>query len=311
MMKIQNNISLKDKNWFGTGGPARYFCEPTSAQDFKDALLFAKEQDLEIFVLGEGANIVISDDGFNGLVIHPQKTDPLINTETGLVTASSGLRMNDLIEQTLFHNITGLEIFSDIPGTIGGSVYINLHYFEALISKFLINAEVINIKTGEIKTVSNEWFNFGYDSSKLMEKEYYLVSATLQLKPSTAIETAFAKGRRFEIIRHRRSRYPKEKTCGSFFRNFHSHEVSFMYEGKKMPFVAYYLDKIGVKGTEQSGNIQVSSQHANMLVNKGHGTSADIVKLARTLQEKVNSKFNIIPQPECIFVGFKKYPLLP
>ena len=309
-MKIQEQVSLKDKNWFGTGGPARYFCEPSNAQEFKDALTFAQEQNLEIFVLGEGANIVISDDGFDGLVIRPKKTEPLINKETGLVTASSGISMNNLIEQTVAHNLTGLEIFSDIPGTIGGSVYINLHYFEALISKFLINAEVINIKTGEIKIVNNEWFEFGYDSSKLMEKEYYLVSATLQLKPSTDIETAFAKGRRFEITRHRRSRYPKEKTCGSFFRNFHDHEVSFMYEGKKMPFVAYYLDKIGVKGSEQVGNIQVSSQHANMLVNKGNGTSSDIVNLARILQNKVQQKFSIIPQPECIFVGFKEYPLL-
>lgn len=309
-MKIQEQIPLKDKNWFGTGGPARYFCEPTNAQEFKDALTFAQEQNLEIFVLGEGANIVISDDGFDGLIIRPKKTEHLISRETGLVTASAGTSMNSLIEQTVAHNLTGLEIFSDIPGTIGGSVYINLHYFEALISKFLISAEVINIKTGEIKIVNNEWFEFGYDSSKLMEKEYYLVSATLQLKPSTDIETAFAKGRRFEIIRHRRSRYPKEKTCGSFFRNFHDHEVSFMYEGKKMPFVAYYLDKIGVKGSEQVGNIQVSSQHANMLVNKGNGTSSDIVNLARILQSKVQQKFNIIPQPECIFVGFKEYPLI-
>ncbi|MFT6765421.1 MAG: UDP-N-acetylmuramate dehydrogenase [Alteromonas naphthalenivorans] len=309
-MKIQEQVSLKDKNWFGTGGAARYFCEPATAQDFKDALIFAKKHKLEIFVLGEGANIVVSDDGFDGLVICPQTTNPIINEKTGLVTASAGIHMNDLIEKTVAHNLTGLEIFSDIPGTIGGSVYINLHYFEALISKFLINGEIINIKTGEVKTVDNKWFEFGYDNSKLMEKKYYLVNATLQLKPSTDIETAFAKGRRFEIIRHRRSRYPKGKTCGSFFRNFHDHEVSFIYEGKKMPFIAYYLDKIGVKGTEKVGDVQVSSQHANMLVNNGQGTSSDIVTLARVLQEKVKKQFGIVPKPECIFVGFKEYPLL-
>lgn len=309
-MKIQENVSLKDKNWFKTGGPARYFCEPSNAQEFQQALAFAQEKQLETFVLGEGANIVISDDGFSGLVIHPNKTEPSINSQTGLVTVSSGVRMDDLIEQTLAHNLTGLEIFSHIPGTIGGSIYINLHYFEALISQYLVSAEIINVKTGEIKSVDTNWFEFGYDTSKLMELDYYLVSATLQLKPVSTIESAFAKGRRFEIIRHRQSRYPKENTCGSFFRNFHEDEVSLLYEGKKMHFVAYYLDKIGVKGCEKIGDVQVSSQHANMLVNKGNGTSTDIITLARTLQEKVKQEFGIIPTPECIFVGFKEYPLL-
>lgn len=310
-MKIQENIPLKDKNWFKTGGPARYFCEPKTAQDFQTALLFAKEKNLEMFVLGEGANIVISDNGFDGLVIHPRSTEPSIDSNTGLVTVSAGTRMDDLIGLTIDNNLIGLEIFSHIPGTVGGSIYINLHYFEAFISDYLIAAEVIHIPTGTISKVNKEWFNFAYDKSKLMGKEYYLVSATFQLEVVDAIGAAFARGRRWEIIRHRSARYPKENTCGSFFRNFHPHEVSLMYEGKKMCFVAYYLDKIGVKGAEQVGDVQVSPQHANMLVNKGNGTSTDIVQLARSLQEKIKKEFGIVPVPECILVGFKEYPLLP
>jgi UDP-N-acetylmuramate dehydrogenase len=309
-MKIQENISLKDKNWFKTGGSARYFCKPITTQDFQDALAFAQENKLEIFVLGEGANIVVNDNGFDGLVIHPQITNPKIDSKTGLVTASAGTRMDDLIEQTINNNLIGLEIFSNIPGTIGGSVYINLHYFEAFISDYLVSAQVINTQTGETKTVDKKWFEFGYDQSTLMTKDYYLINATFQLKVTDSVEAAFAKGRRFEIIRHRTSRYPRKHTCGSFFRNFHEDEVSFIYEGKKMRFIAYYLDKIGVKGTEKVGDVQVSSQHANMLVNNGNGTSNDIVILARVLQEKVKKQFGIIPQPECIFVGFKEYPLL-
>lgn len=309
-MNIQEQVPLKDKNWFKTGGPARYFCEPSSTQDFKEALSFAKKNNLEIFVLGEGANIVISDDGFDGLVIHPQKTIPSIDQQTGFVTASAGTRMDDLIGLTVDNNLIGLEIFSHIPGTVGGSVYINLHYFEAFISDYLLGAEVIHIPTGTIKKVNKQWFEFGYDKSKLMEKEYYLISATFQLEVVDNIGGSFARGRRWEIIRHRNSRYPKENTCGSFFRNFHPNEVSLMYNNKKMIYVAYYLDKIGVKGTTQVGDVQVSSQHANMLVNKGNGTSTDIIKLACTLQKKVQQQFNIIPQPECIFVGFKTYPLL-
>ena len=131
-------------------------------------------------------------------------------------------------------------------------------------------ATVINAKTGTLETVSPEWFNFGYDESRLQEEEYYLVDATFTLKKCSDLETAFAKGRRVEIIRHRNSRYPAKNTCGSFFRNFHDHEVSLISNGKKMIFVAYYLDKIGVKGQLQVGNAIVSYQHANMIVNQGN-----------------------------------------
>ena len=310
-MIFQEHIPLADKNWFETGGSARYFCEPSSSEEFKQALEFAKTHNLPIFVLGSGANIVISDDGFDGLIIHPKKSTLFVHTDdSSLVTASAGITMNELIEYTLDQKLTGLEVFSNIPGTVGGSVYINLHYFEYFLSHFLVSGQVINTTTCEIVTVDLAWFNFGYDQSTLMNREYYLIDATFKLKQSTESEVTYARGRRFEIIRHRVSRYPRAKTCGSFFRNFHDDEVTLVWEGKKMKFVAFYLDKIGVKGTEHVGGAWVSSQHANMLVNKENATSSDIVQLARILQEKVQKEFGIIPQPECIFLGFKKYPLL-
>lgn len=134
-MKILENISLADKNWFLTGGNARYFCEPSTISDFQEALKFAHKNNLAIFVLGQGANVLISDDGFDGLVIRPQviKEDPGIacyDENTVLVTAKAGCTMHDLIEFCLAHNVSGLEEFSGIPGTVGGSVFINLHYFQ-------------------------------------------------------------------------------------------------------------------------------------------------------------------------------------
>ncbi len=310
-MIIKEYIPLADKNWFQTGGCARYYCEPLDAKEFKEALIFADKNNLDIFILGSGANIVISDDGFEGLVIHSKKSELFVsNNNPSLITASAGVTMDELIEFALSNNLIGLEVFSNIPGTVGGSVYINLHYFEYFLSDFLISANLINVKTKEVISVNVEWFNFGYDQSTLMNKEYYLINATFKLNKATDLEVAYARGRRFEIIRHRTARYPKEKTCGSFFRNFHDNEVSLLWEGKKMKFVAFYLDKIGVKGTEHVGGAWVSAQHANMLVNKNNATSHDIILLARKLQEKVQNEFGITPQPECIFVGFKTYPLL-
>jgi len=309
---IQTNIPLHDKNWFATGGAARYFAEPTNADEFQQSITFAQENQLPIFILGQGANILISDDGFDGLVIHPRLHAISFHEENGktLVKVGAGMSMHDLILQCLNHNIIGLEEFSGIPGTVGGSVYINLHYFEFLLEQFLAQATVINRNTGILETVTPDWFGFGYDQSKLQDETYYLIDATFKLKKVTDLETAYARGRRAEIIRHREKRYPSKNTCGSFFRNFHENEVTLMSNGKKMIFVAYYLDKIGVKGQLKVGNAIVSYQHANMIVNQGSATSADIVNLARTMQELVKKEYGITPQPECRIIGFKEYPLL-
>ncbi len=312
-LTIQENIPLNDKNWFATGGPARYFCEPVDALEFQEALQFAKDKNLEIFILGQGANILISDQGFDGLVIHPLKNpisiDEVVENQV-LVTANAGVTMDELIKFCLDHFIIGLEDFSNIPGTIGGSVFINLHYFTHFLSHFLVGAQVIEKETGEILNVDHDWFNFGYDQSKLMERKHYLFNATFQLTKATPLEVAYAQGRSVEICRHRVSRYPTSRTCGSFFRNFHDNEVELLVNGKKAIWVAYYLDKIGVKGQLSVGDASVSYQHANMITHNGKATSADIIELARTMQELVRDTFGIVPQPECLLVGFKNYPLL-
>lgn len=309
---IQTNVPLADKNWFRTGGPAAFYAEPKTLDEFKQAIIFANEHSLPLFVLGEGANILISDAGFAGLVIRPMLVDVthhINNDNTASVTAGAGTTMDALIEYCLSHNLVGLEEFSGIPGTVGGSVYINLHYFEFLLGQFLVHAQVIHRATGLIETVNNAWFNFGYDDSRLHLEDYYLVSATFAVRHVNDLEIAFAKGRRKEISRHRNSRYPSKNTCGSFFRNFHANEVTLESNGKKMIYIAYYLDKIGVKGQLSAGDAIVSYQHANMLVNKGNATSTDLITLARTMQELVNKQFGITPQPECRLIGFSEYPL--
>ena len=310
---ITANEPLAQKNWFGTGGPARFYCEPTNAQQFQEAIVYASTHSLDLFILGQGANILISDEGFDGLVIRPMLTAITTVSTTqnsALVKADAGVTMPNLIDYCLNNNLLGLEEFSGIPGTVGGSVYINLHYFEFLLANFLVSAQVLHKKTGILEVVDAQWFNFGYNDSQLHKKDYFLVNATFKLNCATDEQTAFAKGRKTEIIRHRAHRYPQVRTCGSFFRNFFPDEVTLEVDNKKIIFVAYYLDKIGVKGTLRSGNAIVSPQHANMIVNLGSATSTDIITLAREMQKLVQEKFGILPQAECQLIGFKKHPLL-
>ena len=310
---IQTDVPLADKNWFQTGGLARFFSIPHTAQQFADAIAYAHSLNLPIFLLGAGANLLISDEGFDGLVIHPKIKElsiHAIDDDEVHLTAGAGVALHDLIDYCLDNQLLGLEEFSGIPGTVGGAVYINLHYFEFLIADFLISSQVADAQTGELQTVDRDWFAFGYNQSRLHEGKQYLVAATFRLKRGSAHAISYARGRRYEIMRQRAARYPKSHTCGSFFRNFHDHEVTIEDHGKKMVYIAYYLDKIGVKGQLQIGGARVSYQHANMIVNQGNAMSADIIAVARRMQELVVEQFGIVPQPECRLVGFKNYPLL-
>lgn len=310
---IEQNVPLANKNWFGTGGSAAYFSQPQNAEQMRQAIKYARDKKIPIFMLGQGANILISDNGFDGMVIRPQSI-PIsaqpYDSQHSLVTAGAGTTIDTLIEWALDNNLLGLEEFSGIPGTVGGSVYINLHYYQFLLGQFLVHAQVIDRKTGEIYNVDNNWFNFGYDKSTLQSENHYLISATFKLRNASATDIAYAQGRRVEIIRHRKARYPYFNTCGSFFKNFAPEEVSLESNGKKLIWVAYYLDKLGIKGELCVGDAIVSHQHANMLVNRGNATSTDLIQLARTMQKMVYEQFGIIPQPECRLLGFTPWPLL-
>lgn len=312
MFTFITDVSLKDKNWFLAGGHARFYSEPRTLEEFEQAVSFARERQLPIFVLGSGANILISDEGFPGLVIHPKLTDISLEDSDQYVSikAGAGVDFGELITYCLDNHALGLEEFSGIPGTVGGSVYINIHYFEFLLSQFLVSAEVIEKSSGKIMTVTNDWFNFGYDTSTLVAGDYYLLTATFKLKRAHALAVAYARGRHDEIIRYRARRYPTRGTCGSFFRNFTQEEVAHEKSGKNLIYVAYYLDRLGVKGELHVNDAYVSHQHANMIVNKGNATAADIAALAKKMQELVRGAFGIVPQPECQLIGFSSYPLL-
>jgi len=227
---IQTNIPLHDKNWFGTGGAAHYFCEPKTPQEFSTALAFAHQHQLPTYILGEGANVLISDAGFAGLIIRPRLLD--ITFSDTHVTAGAGASLAHVIEVCLDNGLIGLEEFSGIPGTIGGAVFINLHYFEFLIAQFLVHAVIIDAVTGVIQTVDNAWFNFSYNYSTLHTRTHYLVCATFALTRTSPDLINFARGRRHEIIRHRARRYPTARTCGSFFRVFHPEEVTLVINTK-------------------------------------------------------------------------------
>jgi len=311
---IQRNVNLADKNWFGTGGKAEFFAEPVTVEQMIFCLQWARDNNQTITCIGLGANILIADTGISGLVIRPAFrliTAVDDNNTDVLVSVGSGYSMHNLIDWCFENNIIGLHEFSGIPSSVGGAIYINLHFFQFLIEQFVVSAIIID-KDGTILTVDRTWFLFKYNYSRLHEKEYYLVEVTFRLLKVDSKTVAYHKGRADEIKRYRAHRYPTKNTCGSFFRNFLPDEVSLEINGKKAIWAAYYLDQVGVKGAVKYGGAIVSFQHANMIVADPvlNPTSADIIACARECQKRVFDEYCLILVPECEFFGFSDYPLL-
>lgn len=172
------------------------------------------------------------------------------------------------------------------------------------------SALVYDSQTNTIITVDREWFEFGYDLSKIKKESRYIVlQVTFLLKRGDALESAFAKGRSIEIIRHRQKRYPYQRTCGCFFKNFSKDDIPFEIEGKKITAASYYLDRAGARDNVRINNCFVSSQHANMITHDGQGNATDIIALARMMQKMVYQKFELLLEPECELIGFPSYPL--
>ena len=203
---IQQNIPLADKNWFKTGGNAEYFLAPEEKKTLQEGLAWAKQNNLAVTIIGEGANILISDDGIKGLVINLQNKKMQIID--GRITIDAGVSMHDAIEYALKNNWGGLEDFGGIPGSVGGAVCMNIHYFNALLSDFIETVTVLDQESLEITEQPKSWCNFGYNKSIFLDKKQIVIAVTLRLKKLTLEETAYARGRHDEIVRQRSRRYP-------------------------------------------------------------------------------------------------------
>ncbi len=294
MLNFQKDVSLKNYSNMKIGGTAKFFVEIFSSDELVEAIKWAKKNNKKFFVLGLGANTVFSDSGFDGVVILQKNENFEIKDE--IVFAESGVLMKNLIEKTLDSNLVGLEEFSGIPSTIGGASFINLHYYKTLFSDFLISAKIFDFEKEEIFEADLDWFEYGYEKSKLQTGNFILLSANLKLKKCSDEEKWFAKGKSFEIIRDRNFKYPLEPSVGSIFQNLPPSAKEFY--GVPTLSAGFYIDSLGFK-MKKVGGIQVSGRHANIFVNpKGEGTCKDLLELMEIVKVAVKEKFGIELVPE-------------
>jgi UDP-N-acetylmuramate dehydrogenase len=299
-VKILEGVPLDQYSNYRIGGPALYFCDAANEEEIRAAVLFAREKKMPLFILGGGTNLLISDNGFQGVILKPS----LMQLEAAgeMVTVGAGVMVADLLKFTIEHSLSGLEWAGGLPGTVGGAVRGNAGAFKGEIKDRILSVESFDVAT--LKTISrdNAECKFGYRSSIFKEKDgrEIILSAKIQMGKGDATKIAAAIQ---EKINYRRERHPMEyPNIGSTFKNVDLNLVPKIWRDavakvvKVDPFpvvpTAYLISEAGLRGT-QHGGAMVSQKHPNFIVNLGNATAADVEYLIGVVKERVYEKYGI------------------
>jgi len=308
MLKIQESVFLKDYSTFKIGGLARYFVLVKSISQLIESLEWAKKNNLPLLLLGEGSNILFSDEGYKGLIIKIQISE--IKTRQNVIICGAGTLINEMLSVTTAKGLTGFEWAAGIPGTIGGAIFGNAGAFDWEMKNITENVKGLNLKDFKIKDFKNEDCQFSYRSSIFKkEKKYAIIEAELKLK----------KGDQENILKmvkknllYRKERHPLEyPSVGSIFKN-----IKFTKENLKItktfPDLRQFLQRgeipvaqlihyCGLKG-KKIGGAQISEKHPNFIVNIDNATAEDVITLINLIKQKVRDKFGIQLEKEIIVI---------
>ena len=275
--KLILNTSLKNYNTYKVEATAKYIFYPYNVENLIKMLEYIKENNLSYKILGKGSNLIFNFDVYEGILI---KLDELnqVTIEDDTITVESGYPLIKLAMEVSNLGLTGLEFASGIPGTIGGAVYMNAGAYKSDMSNVIEDVTYLTPEL-EIKTVKNEELNFGYRTSIFKEnKDNVILKTTLKL----------SKGDKEEILKLIQERATKRKesqpleypSAGSVFRN---------PEGD---FAGRLIEKQGFKGKNING-AEVSTKHANFIINTDNCSGKDIVELINEIKETIKKEYDI------------------
>jgi UDP-N-acetylmuramate dehydrogenase len=294
--RLKRDEPLGQYTTFRIGGPADLFYDATSTDDLAGAVTAAREIGVEYFVLGLGANILVGDKGFRGLVIRNTSSHLRFSSD-GKLWVESGAVMGKLIPQAVEREWSGLEHYVGIPSTVGGAVWQNLHFLSPaperertmFIAEVFESAELL-MEEGDRRTVDREYMQFGYDTSTLHKRRDIALAVTFQLEPQ---DKAIMHRIMQENLSWRGGKHPwleYHPSAGSIFK-----KIEGVGAGR-------LIDEVGLKGFRQ-GDAQISHIHANIMVNLGKATAKDVRQLIAIAQEKVEKRFGHHLEVEIGFIG--------
>ena len=310
MIAIQENVPLAPFTSLKIGGPARFFATAANVEQLREALLFARERGVPFAVLGGGSNLLVSDQGFQGLVLRLQMEQALVSGCE--IEVEAGVDLNGLVQLTAQWGLSGMESLAGIPGLVGGALRGNAGAYGSSIGEVAKTVRAFDAESLELLALSREECAFSYRSSRFkLDPRLIVVSALLLLTPDDP-ETVRS---RIEatIAKRTAKNLQCEKSVGSFFMNpvVTDQELIRRFETDqklhcrecRIP-AGWLIDKSGLRNT-RVGAAMVSALHANYLINSGAASAEEMVRLARLVKSKVREAMGVQLQEEVSCLGFQ------
>lgn len=285
-IEYKKNESMKEHTTFRIGGPADFFIKVDSLCKLTLLIKELSKTKTPYFVIGKGANLLVSDKGIEGVVISLSGLNG-ITVEGDTLIAEGGATLSTVCTKAAECSLSGLEFAYGIPASVGGALYMNAGAYGGEMSQAVVWAEYID-ECGELKTVKNEEMNLGYRTSIFKGKNYIITKVAFKLK---AAKTDEIKATMEELYSKRRSKQPLEfGSAGSTFKRPEGY------------FAGALIEQSGLKG-ERIGDAEVSEKHAGFIINRGNATARDVKELMQKVTDTVLEKHGVRLEPEVIIIG--------
>lgn len=298
---------------FRIGGPARLYFIANSSDEAIRVFEIAKELTIPTLTFGGGSNLLVSDDGYQGLLI--QMANRTVTIEGLRVTAESGAITGLVARKSVDAGLTGFEWAIGVPGTIGGAIYGDAGCYGGEMRDAVVSIDVYRIRDGQRLTLSKAECEFGYRESLFKREPHVILGCVLELKSSA--DPAAGKQRMEDIMRQRKEKQPLEQSsAGCAFKNFeftNESEVDLLRREVEVPEsmlknkslgAGWLVDQAGLLG-QAVGGVEVSLKHGNFLVNKGQARAQDVIGLISLIKRKIRDEFGIEMHEEVQYVGFE------
>lgn len=291
---LERNKPLAPYTTYKIGGLSDFFVEVHTVDALLQALFEASRNNIPFFLLGCGANILVTDKGFRGLVIH-NLADTISFFNNDIVVAESGATVANLIEQCRDRGLSGFEHFVGIPSTVGGAVWQNLHFLSPDRQRMVFVEEIVRsgrifTEEGHICTVGVDYFQFGYDKSILQKRKDIVLDITFQLLRGSKEKIQAVMDTNMAWRNDRQPQLSEFPSCGSVFK-----KIKDVGAGR-------LIEQAGLKG-ERVGEAEVSKKHANFIINRGNATAYDVLQLIQHVRNEVKRKLGYNLEMEITIVG--------
>lgn len=273
---------------FRIGGPADYCFEPADKDDTISIIRYLQIQEFPFVAIGRGSNLLVSDEGYRGAVVHMETGLKACKIDGDITYAEAGISLNRFVDFCIQHSLKGVEMLAGIPGTIGGAIIMNAGAYGGEISTYLTDVEIMRKGTRTI--IPKEEAKFSYRHASFREND---VIVSVRFRMPSGEKEELEKMRSDLILKRNRKHPVNYPNCGSVFKN--------PPEGP----AAKYIEEAGLKGT-RIGNAQVSEKHANFIINLGGASASDVYNLIEMVKKSVVEKTGLLLQPEVKLLGFSQ-----